>query len=72
MSLPADRRSEGPQLRRYFEKTLSFIRSAQLMLQRSLNKGTVASGFKETKSGKPRVLPLSQRCKQALARLKAD
>jgi integrase len=42
------------------------------VLQRSLNRGTIASGFKGTKSGKPRVLPLSQRCEQALTKLKAE
>jgi integrase len=48
------------------------IRAGQLVLQRSLKNGTVASGFKGTKSGNPRVLPLSQRCEQALAKLKAE
>jgi integrase len=42
------------------------------VLQRSVVKGTVALGFKGTKSGKPRVLPLSQRCEQALIKLKAE
>lgn len=48
------------------------IRPTQLVLQRSLNKGTIASGFKGTKSGKPRVLPLSQRCEEALTKLKSE
>ncbi len=48
------------------------IRPGQLVLQRSVVKNTIASGFKGTKSGKPRVLPLSERCEQALAKLKAE
>ncbi len=48
------------------------IHPAQLMLSRSVNRNSVASGFKGTKSGKPRVLPLSQRCEQALTKLKAE
>ncbi len=48
------------------------IQSAQLVLARSLNRNSVASGFKYPKSKKPRVLPLSQRCQQALIKLKEE
>lgn len=48
------------------------IHPAQLVLSRSVNRNSVASGFKGTKSGKPRVLPLSQRCEQALTKLKTE
>jgi integrase len=48
------------------------IRGQQLVLQRSVVKDTVASGFKSTKSGKPRVVALSNRAQQALAKLKAE
>jgi integrase len=48
------------------------ILSTQLLLARSVVRNSVASGFKGTKSGKPRVLPLSQRCEQALVRLKDE
>lgn len=48
------------------------IHPSQLVLSRSVVKNKVSSGFKGTKSGKPRVLPLSQRCEQALTKLKAE
>lgn len=46
------------------------IQSAQLVLSRSVNRNSVASGFKGTKSGKPRVVPVSQRLDAALTALK--
>jgi len=48
------------------------IRPSQLVLSRSVVRNSVSSGFKGTKSGKPRVLPLSQRCEQALTKLKEE
>jgi len=48
------------------------VRPTQLVLQHGLVKGTVASGLKGTKSGKPRVLPLSKRLEDAVAKLKAE
>ncbi len=48
------------------------IRPTQLVLAHSLAKGTVASGLKAPKSGKPRVVPLSDRLQQALATLKVE
>jgi integrase len=48
------------------------ILASQLVLARSVVRNSVASGFKGTKSGKPRVLPLSQRLEAALTKMKAE
>jgi integrase len=50
----------------------SDIRPNQLVLSKSLAKGTVDSGIKTTKSGRPRVVPLSDRLQAALTKLRAD
>jgi integrase len=48
------------------------LHPSQLLLSRSVRRNSVASGFKGTKSGKPRVVPLSQRLEAALMKMKSE